>query len=72
MLKDNELEFDGTVIEVLGGGYYKIDCSNNHYIRASSSGKIKKNKIKIVVGDSVKVITSNSHLFEGRIVLRHK
>ncbi len=71
-IKAGLIEFGGIVTEILGGGSYRITSTNGHEIIAYSSGKIKKNKIKIVVGDSVKVEASVSDPYNGRITLRCK
>lgn len=69
-LKEGLLAFEGVVEEILGGGLYKIKLTNNHYIKAYLSGRIKKNKIKIIVGDLVKLEVSTTDLTTGRITLR--
>lgn len=72
MAKEEVLNFTGTVTEVLPGQMYRVRLENNHDITAYASGKIKKNKIKILQGDKVEVAISPYDLTKGRITFRLK
>lgn len=72
MLKEGLIELEGTVKEILSGGVYRVELPTGHSMMAYSSGKIKKNKIKIVVEDKVKMEASVTDVTKGRIVLRCK
>lgn len=72
MSKEDAIEAEGEVIEVLGNTNFKIQIMNNHIITAYISGKLRTNKIKILVGDKVRVEMSPYDLTKGRIVWRDK
>lgn len=72
MAKEDTLKFDGTVIECLPGTLFKVELENGHVIIGILSGKIRKNKIKILTGDQVEVEMTPYDLSKGRIVFRHK
>ncbi len=55
MSKEDVIEAEGKVIEVLPGTNFKVELSNGHVIVAYLSGKLRKNYIKILEGDAVKV-----------------
>lgn len=73
MTKEEEGErFSGKVIEVLRGVEYRIQLENGRIILAHSSGKIRKNKIKILLEDGVVVIMNlNYDMNRGIIVERN-
>ena len=68
MSKDDVIEAEGKVIEVLPGTKFKVE----HVITAYLSGKLRKNYIKILEGDTVKVELSLYDLTKGRITWRNK
>lgn len=72
MSKDDVIEAEGKVIEVLPNIQFKVELSNGHVINAYLSGKLRMNYIKIVEGDAVKVELSPYDLTKGRIVWRNK
>ena len=72
MSKEDVIEAEGKVIEVLPGTNFKVELSNGHVIVAYLSGKLRKNYIKILEGDAVKVELSSYDLTKGRIVWRNK
>ncbi|MCI8421269.1 MAG: translation initiation factor IF-1 [Clostridia bacterium] len=72
MSKEDVIEAEGKVIEVLPGTNFKVELSNGHVIVAYLSGKLRKNYIKILEGDAVKVELSPYDLTKGRIVWRNK
>lgn len=71
MPKEDAIEFDGVVIEVLPGSKFIVELSNGHRIRADVSGKIRINNIRILLGNKVKVAVSPYDLSQGRITRRY-
>ena len=72
MVKEEALEFTGTVIELLPNAMFKVKLENNHEVLAHTSGKIRKNRIRVLVGDKVDVEMTPYDLTKGRIIFRHK
>ena len=72
MSKEDVIEAEGKVIEVLPGTNFRVELTNGHVIVAYLSGKLRKNYIKILEGDAVKVQLSPYDLTKGRIVWRNK
>lgn len=72
MAKEDLLEFDGEIIDVLPQSMFKIKLENDHEILAYLSGKMRKFKIKLVLGDRVKVEMSTYDLTKGRVTFRYK
>ena len=72
MSKDDVIEAEGKVLEVLPNANFKVKLSNDRVILAYLSGKLRMNYIKILEGDSVTVEMSPYDLTKGRIVWRSK
>jgi len=72
MAKEELLEFEGTVTEVLPDGNYRVKLENDHEVLAYMSGKMRKFRIRTGVGDKVVVEMSPYDLDRGRINFRHK
>ena len=72
MPKEELLEIEGTVTEVLGNALFSVELENGHRIRAYPCGKMKKYFIRIIAGDKVTVELSPYDLNRGRITYRHK
>lgn len=72
MSKEDVIEFEGVVVEVLPNTTFKVRLSNGHEIRTHLSGRLRKNFIKILEGDKVKVEMSPYDLTQGRISWREK
>jgi len=72
MAKEDTINFKGRVTEVLPGQMFRVLLENGHMVLAYASGKIKKNKIKILMNDSVDVEMSPYDLTKGRITFRHR
>jgi translation initiation factor IF-1 len=70
--KEDLIEFDGTVIELLPDARFRVRLDNGHETLAYSSGKMKKNRIRILTGDRVTVEMTPYDLTKGRINFRHK
>ena len=72
MVKQEALEFTGVVLELLPNAMFKVKLDNDHEVLAHSSGKLRKNRIRVLVGDKVDVEMTPYDLTKGRIVYRHK
>lgn len=72
MSKENVIEAEGKVVEILPNTKFKVELTNGHIITAYLSGKLRVNYIKILEGDKVKVEISPYDLTNGRIVWRNK
>jgi len=66
------IEFEGTILESLPNAMFKVVLENGHQVLAHISGKIRKNFIKILPGDKVKVELTPYDLTRGRITYRLK
>ncbi len=72
MSREDQIELDGTIKEVLQGGMFRIILENGYEILAYTSGKMRKNYIRVVLGDKVKVALSPYDLTKGRVIFRSK
>lgn len=66
------LEFNGVVTELLPNATFRVKLENNHDILAHSSGKLRKNRIRVLTGDKVLVEVTPYDLTKGRITFRLK
>lgn len=72
MAKSDLIEMEGTVQEVLPNNMYRVVLEkNNHEILCYLGGRLKQNKIKIILGDSVRIELSPYDLTRGRITYRN-
>ena len=72
MVKEESLEFTGVVLELLPNAMFKVKLENDHVVLTHTSGKLRKNRIRVLVGDKVDVEMTPYDLTKGRIVYRHK
>ncbi len=72
MPKDDVIEFEGEVVEVLPNAVFKVKLPNGHVVTAHLSGKLRMNYIRILQGDHVTVEVSVYDLTKGRITWRSK
>jgi translation initiation factor IF-1 len=72
MAKEETLSFSGRVSEVLPGQMYRVLLDNGHTVLTYASGRIKKNKIKILMNDKVDIEVSPYDVTRGRITFRHR
>lgn len=72
MAKEDLIDFDGTVLEQLPDARFRIRLDNGHEVMAYMSGKMKKNRIRVLAGDRVTVEMTPYDLTKGRITFRHK
>ena len=72
MAKEDIIEMAGEVVEKLPNAMFKVKLENNHEVLCTISGKMRKNYIRILPGDKVKVDISPYDLSRGRISYREK
>ena len=72
MAKEGSIEFKGVVLELLPNAMFKVKLENDHEILAHSSGKMRKNRIRVLAGDKVTVEMTPYDLTKGRITFRWK
>jgi translation initiation factor IF-1 len=72
LAKEDLIEFDGVVSELLPDARFRVKLDNGHETLAYTSGKMKKNRIRILAGDRVTVEMTPYDLTKGRINFRHK
>ena len=68
--KEDVIELEGKVVELLKGGDFKVQLENGHTVEARVSGKMRMNYIRIIEGDNVLVELSPYDLTRGRITYR--
>jgi len=72
MAKEALLEFPGTVMELLPNATFRVKLENEHLVIAHTAGKMRKNRIRVLVGDKVLVEMTPYDLTKGRITYRFK
>ena len=72
MSKDDVIEMQGTVLENLPNATFRLKLDNGHNVLGHISGKMRKNYIRILPGDKVKVEMTPYDLSKARIVFRTK
>ena len=72
MAKEDIIEFSGEVVEVLPNTMFRVQLENGHTILAHISGKMKKNRIRVLAGDRVNVEMTTYDFTKGRITFRSK
>jgi translation initiation factor IF-1 len=72
MSKEDMIEFSGTVMELLPNAMFRVKLDNEHSILAHTSGKMRKNRIRVLAGDRVNVEMTPYDLTKGRITFRFK
>ena len=72
MAKEELIEFNGLVVELLPNAMFRVKLDNEHKVIAHTSGKMRKNRIRILAGDRVTVEMTPYDLTKARIKLRLK
>lgn len=72
MAKEELIEFDGQITELLPEGRFRVRLENDHEILAYTAGKMKKHRIRSLVGDRVIVEMTPYDMDRGRIIYRHR
>lgn len=70
MAKEEHIEFEGTVIDTMPNTTFRVELENGHVVIAHISGKMRKNYIRILTGDTVTVQLTPYDLSKGRITYR--
>jgi translation initiation factor IF-1 len=71
MAKEELIEMQGVVSEALPDSRFRVTLSNGHALIAYAGGKMRKNHIRVLVGDNVSLELSPYDLSKGRITFRH-
>lgn len=71
MAKEDLIEMQGVVMEVLPDMRFRVSLENGHILVAYSGGKMRKNHIRVLAGDKVSLEMSPYDLNKGRITFRH-
>jgi translation initiation factor IF-1 len=72
MAKQDAIEVEGVVTEVLPDQKFRVKLQNDHVVLAYAAGRMSKFRIRVLVGDRVTVELSPYDLERGRITYRHK
>jgi translation initiation factor IF-1 len=72
MTKEAPIELEGVVSDVLPSATFRVELENGHSILATLAGNMRRFRIRVLVGDRVKVEASPYDLTRGRITYRHK
>ncbi len=70
--KDEKIEIEGTVVELLPNTQFKVELDNGHQVLAYLSGRMRKYYIRILLGDRVRVEMTPYDLNRGRITYRYR
>ena len=70
--KDDILEFEGIIEEVLPNAMFRVRVTENYLVTTTISGRMRQNRIQILLGDRVKLEVSTYDLTKGRITYRNK
>ncbi len=72
MAKQDAIELEGTVTEVLPNATFRVLLTNGHDVLATIAGKMRRFRIRVLAGDRVTIEVSPYDLSRGRITFRHK
>lgn len=72
MSKEDVIEMSGVIVETLPNTMFRVELENGHLVTAHISGKMRKNYIRILTGDKVKVELTPYDLTKGRITFRER
>ena len=72
MPKEDLMEFKGVVTEVLPNAMFRVTLENDHEVLCHTAGKMRKNRIRVLQGDTVVVEMTPYDLTKGRIIFREK
>lgn len=72
MAKEESIEMEGRVIDTLPNTTFRVELENGHVVIAHISGRMRKNYIRILTGDKVRVQLTPYDLSKGRIVFRDR
>ena len=72
MPREEAIEIDGVVAQVLPNTMFRVDLPNGHTVLATIAGKMRRFRIRVLAGDRVTLAVSPYDLTRGRITFRHK
>lgn len=72
MASEDLIEMEGTIVEVYQGGNFLVETEQGHKVNAFLAGRLRRYRIRVVLGDKVTVAVSPYDLDKGRIIYRHK
>ena len=72
MAKEQPIEIEGSVTELLPNAMFRVKLANNHEVLAHTAGRMRKNRIRVLAGDKVLVEMTPYDLTKGRITYRFK
>lgn len=72
MAKEEAIEIDGIVEDVLPNTTFRVLLTNGHYVLATIAGKMRRFRIRVLAGDRVTLAVSPYDLTRGRVIFRHK
>ncbi|MFL5578492.1 MAG: translation initiation factor IF-1 [Gemmatimonadaceae bacterium] len=72
MSKEDMVELEGVITDVLPSAMFRVTLDNGHSVLATIGGKMRRFRIRVLTGDRVKVEVSPYDLSRGRITFRHK
>lgn len=67
---DDTLELEGTIVDVLPNQMFKVELENGHIVTCYTGGKMRRFRIRLVLGDKVKIEMTPYDLEKGRITFR--
>ena len=70
MSKQDLLEFKGKVTDLLPNAMFRVQLENGHIVTAHTAGKLRKNRIRVLQGDTVTIEMTPYDLTKGRIIFR--
>jgi len=68
--REDKIEFSGIILDTMPGPIFRVKCESGQEIVATLSGKLRQNKIKLLIGDLVKVEVSPYDTSKGRVTWR--
>ena len=72
MAKQDAIEMEGTVTEILPNATFRVTVQGGHDVLATLGGKMRQHRIRVLAGDQVKIEVSPYDLTRGRIVYRYR
>jgi translation initiation factor IF-1 len=72
MSRDDHVQLEGNVVEIAAGGNFRIEVAGGHRVLAQLAGRMRRNRIRVVLGDRVTVAVSPYDPTRGLIVFRAK
>jgi translation initiation factor IF-1 len=72
MQKEEAIEMEGRVVDVLGNANFRVEVNEKHSVLVRLAGKMRRFRIRVLQGDKVKIEVSPYDLTRGRIVYRYR